>query len=364
MPDQQQPQGPPQSLVLNGFDGLKNTVQAERMTPRDLVRARNVTLDDVGQLSRRRGFTKRISGDAHSLFTLTDGRALVVIDSVLGVLSTGYGFTPLRPVVGAGPSAGATGLSYVQIDDTVYFSSPADSGKVSLSSLAVSAWGVPESLWLSPVVLPTKTLQPIAGKLLRKPPNASWITWFNGRIYLAVNKVVWTTELYLYDWVDATKGFYPFEGEVTMVGAVGDGVYVGTDEGLWFVSPQIRMDGSSSGMKRVRVMDSPVVPGSLVTIPAELGNPPQVPATADTPVQVALMFMTTNGACVAANGGTATNLTESKFFFPNAASAAALYRRQDGMNQYVAAMRSDGGPTTNAAIGDHLDATIIRASHA
>ena len=365
MPDPQPQQaGPPPTLILNGFDGLKNTVQAERMTPHDLVRATNVTLDDAGQLSRRRGFTRKLSGNAHSPFTASGGQVFIVLNGALGWLRRDYSFQPLRAGIAADPSAGTPPLSYAQVGDTVYFSSPAESGKIAISTMTVADWGVPESLWLSPVVLPTATLQPIAGKLLRKPPNASGLAYFNGRIYLAVGRIVRVTELYLYDWVDATKGFWPFEADVTMVGAVGDGVYIGTAEGLWFVSPQIRMDGSSSGMKRTRVMDSPVIPGSMVMIPAELGNPPQVPATADTPMQVALMFMTTNGVCVASNGGTATNLTESKFFFPEALSAAALFRRQDGMNQYVVATRGGGDPQNNAAIGDYLDATIIRASHA
>ena len=363
MPDPQQA-GPPQTLILNGFDGLKNTVQAERMTPRDLVRALNVTLDDAGQLSRRRGYTKKLSGNAHSPFTATAGQVFLVLDGVLGMLRRDYSFQALRAGIASDPSAGLTPLSYAQVGPTVYFSSPTDSGKIDVGTLAVSNWGAPRSLWLSPVVNPTTTLAQIAGKLLRKPPNGAWIAYFNGRIYLGVGSVVWYTELFLYDWVDATKNFLQFEAEVTMVGAVGDGIYVGTAEGLWFVSPQIRLDGSSSGMKRQRMMDSPVIPGSMVTIPGELGNPPQVPQTADTPMQVALLFMTTNGVCVASNGGTATNLTEAKFFFPEALNAAAMYRRQDGMNQYVAAARGSGDPTNNAAIGDYLDATIIRASHA
>ncbi len=102
----------------------------------------------------------------------------------------------------------------------------------------------------------------------------------------------------------------------------------------------------------------------MVLIPSELANPPQTGLDADTPLQVSLSFMTTNGFCVGQDGGQTLNLTEGKFFFPAAQSAAAMFRRQDGMNQYIAAMQSGGDPQNNAAIGDYIDVTIIRASAA
>ena len=74
--------------------------------------------------------------------------------------------------------------------------------------------------------------------------------------------------------------------------------------------------------------------------------------------------MTANGFCVAQDGGQVYNLTESKFFFPQAQSAAAMFRRQDGMNQYITSMQSGGDPQNAAAIGDYIDVTIIRASAA
>ena len=76
----------------------------------------------------------------------------------------------------------------------------------------------------------------IKGKLLKPPPLATIITYFNGRIYLAVGNTVWFTELYLYDWVDSVKGFLPFENNVTVLTAVSDGLYVGTETAVWYLS--------------------------------------------------------------------------------------------------------------------------------
>lgn len=185
---------------------------------------------------------------------------------------------------------------------------------------------------------------------------ATALAYYNGRIYLAEGRTVWATELYLYNYVEKVTNFLPFEADVTLLGAVGDGLYVGTTEGLWFISGPTFKE-----MKRTRVMDTPVIPGSMVEVPGELANPPQVGLDQDTSAQVSLLFMTGRGYCGAHDSGTCYNYSESKFIFPNAVSAAAFFRRQDGMNQYVAVLNSQGTPSDNARIGDYVDAEIIRA---
>ena len=348
---------PGDPVIFNKFDGIKNTVQPERLGPRDLVRARDVVLDDSGQISRRRGFTQVVSGDAHSLFSGT-GITLVVLNGSLCALHPDYSTAVLVTGVGSDPSKGLAPLSYAQVGPTVYYSGPTDSGRIDVPSLTASPWGAGEDLWLSPVVNPTATLPAIAGRLLGKPPNATALAYLNGRILLAQSNVLWATVLYTYNYVDKNAGYVMFEGEITMVGAVADGVYVGTDEGLYFLSASTPWP-----WKKVRVMDSPVIPGSMVYIPGELGNPPQTPLGADTPLQVSIAFMTSNGFCVAQDAGQTVNLTESKVFFPGAVSAASGFIRRDGLNQFITALQSGGDPTTSAAIGDKIEATLIRGPY-
>ena len=201
---------------------------------------------------------------------------------------------------------------------------------------------------------PDRDAAPIRGRILGPPPQATFLAYFNGRIYLAQGRQVWATELYLYKYVDRTKNYWTFEANVTGIAAVTDGIYVGTEEGVWFVS------GSYAEAKRVRVMDTGCIPGSMLEIPGELANPPQVGLNEDTPVKVSIGFMTQAGYCGGQDGGLCYNYTETKYIFPGITSAAALFRRQDGVNQYIATANSDGTPTANARIGDHLDATLIR----
>ena len=355
MAPQPPPDAPPDSIVFTGFTGLKNTVDSTRLTEKELERAVNIDLDDSGQPHRRRGRTLVASEAHHSLFTSDSGKLFGVKNQQLGVINPDYSFLPLMSGIGAQPPL--VQLAYAQVGDSIYFSSPNECGIISESAKTVGRWGPTTDIWLSPVINPTKGLPAIAGRLLGAPPLATYLAYWNGRIYLAQDNLLWATELYLYNMIDKTKNFFQFEAPITMVGAVGDGLYVGTQEGCWFLS------GSSlKELKRVRVLDSPVIPGSMVTMPSEVANPPQVDLGQDTPVSLGLLFMTTNGYCAGQNSGQCFNLTESKFIFPEAVSARALYRVQDGVHQYVAVLDSGGAPTSSAAIGDYADAELIRAA--
>ena len=350
------PPAPAEDTVsFDSFVGLKNIISATRLTARDLERAVNIDLDDTGQVRRRRGRTLVAPGRFHSLFTSDSGKLFGVKDQTLGIIRLDYSFTPLKTGIGAQPPLSQ--LAYVQVGEMVYFSSPNECGVIHAHDETIAPWGSPTDLWLSPVVNPTANLPAIAGRLLGAPPLASFLTYWNGRVYLAQGSMLWATELYLYNAVDKTKNFFPFEAPITMLGAVGDGLYVGTEDSCWFLS------GSSlKELKRTRVLDSPVIRGSMVFMPSEVANPPQVDLGADQPVSLGLLFMTANGYCAGQNSGVVYNLTESKMVFPDAVSAHALYRNQDGMHQYVAVLDSEGTPTSSACIGDYVDTEIIRAA--
>lgn len=342
------------SVTLGRFDGLKNTIAREDLNPRDLALAVNIDLDDVGKARRRRGRTQVASGNFHSLFPRSLGGAWGVKNDQLGVIRPDYSFTGLGVVVGGDYDVGWSGVAYTQVKDNVYFSCPTASGVIDQSTNAVGPWGPPQDFWLSPVLISSPTLPQIAGRLLGAMPYATFLAYYNGRIYGATGNVVWFTNLYTYNLVDQTLNYYQFEGQVTMLGAVANGLYVGTDEGCYFLG------GDAAPLKKVRVMDSPIIPGSMVSIPSELANPPQIGLDAVTPMEVSLAFMSTRGFCVGEDGGHCVNLTERNFFFPVSQRASAFFRRQDGVNQYVVMADSEGDPINGARFGDYVDGEIIR----
>lgn len=331
---------PPESVVLQQFNGLRNTIAAERLSPSELERARNVDLDDAGQIHRRRGFTLKDGASYHSLFnagTIT----YVAKDGTLGILNPDYTFTSLQHDVSDAP------VAYVQVGEKVYFSSVVTSGVI--VSGGVVPWGSSpgEGTWLSPVVNPTTYLNPVRGKLLGRPPLASVLAHFNGRIYLADGPTIWATELYLYDYVDKTKNYIMFEASVTMMAPVADGIYVGTEAGVWFLS------GAFSAMGRVPVLGVGALRGSAVNITSDLVHP-------NLPSKPAILFLTNSGVIAGLENGAIVNVTGDKVLFPAATNVASMFRNQDGTSHYVAVTDSGGSPNSGAMIGDYVDAEIIR----
>jgi hypothetical protein len=284
-----------------------------------------------------------------SLFTADDGRVYGVREGALGIINPDYSFISL--LSGIGP----TTLAFVQVGGTIYFSSIYNSGQIDIYTNEVKPWGVVggANMWLSPVVNPTETLAPIDGKLLHAPQRAKFLTYYNGRIYMAVGNVLWATELYLYNYVDTTRTYMAFENDITGLGTVSDGIYVGTQTGVWFLSGPTFKE-----FRRTNGMNEGVIPGSMISVSSELADPHNM----DQPVEAknALLFMTTHGLCIGQDGGHAFNLTQNHVWFPNAISAAATWRRQDGMNQFIATLDSGGTPADTARIGDYVSAEIIR----
>lgn len=336
----------PESIILQQFAGVRNTVGRERLSPEELESAVNVDIDDRGQVRRRRGYELKLAGDFHSLKTI-GGRTLGVKDGVLGVVNPNYTFASLGVTVGNDP------LGYTQVDQTTYFSSNDASGQI--NGTTVSPWGAADDAgeWISPVNTPTDTLGEVFGQQISAPPYAQEIEAYSGRIYLLAGKYLWATELFLYDYIQKTKNFMQFESEGTMIAAVADGLYVGTTEALYFLKGTL-----SEGFRKDLVMEGAVLRGSLVRVPAKDVHP----SGAQGPMaeSVAAVFMTTQGICAGFDGGQVFNLTRERVVFPGADSAAALYREDSGVSSYVAVADSRGGQTANARIGDFVDAELIR----
>lgn len=339
-----QPQVAPEPVILAGFKGLKNTVTSERLAGEDLERAINIDLDDAGQARRRRGYTLVAAGSYHSLFTALSGTVYGVKNNDLGIIRADYAFTVLRAGVGPQP------IAYVQVGEDIYFSSATTSGVIHPDA-TVTAWGALTSpgVWHSPVINPTATLPEIAGKLLGAPPFATALAYYNGRIYLANGRTLWATELFLYGFVDKTRTYLQFEADITMVGAVSNGLYVGTRDAVWFLS------GAFDQMRRVIALDAGAVPRSMVSVPVDVSTRSNEALT-----RASLMFMSDRGVCACQDGGIITNMTQSRVLMPAAVDAAALLRQQDGINQYVGVLTSPGAPTSTARVGDFIDAEIRR----
>lgn len=336
------------SVTLSTFAGLNNVVTAERLKPDELAIAENIDIDAAGQVRRRRGYTLAASGQWHSLWAAPSGKVWAVKDGILGNVFPDASFSTVYAGIGDRQ------VSYVEVNGVTYFSTLATSGKV-LADGSVAAWAgaAGPRTWLSPVVNESATLPASRGKLLRPPPLASALAHYHGRIYCANGSTLWATQLYLYDYMDATRNFLPFEADITLLVAMDNGLYVGTEQGMHFLS------GVFPEMKRDAVMPGRVVPRSAVMVPADVVTKPYRDSR-PTASKWAVLFMTDLGVCVGFDSGVCYNMTDERLVLPPARDAAVLYRQQDGIDQYLAVADSGGTPMSTARIGDFVDAEIRR----
>jgi hypothetical protein len=79
----------PESIILQAFSGMKNTVAPERLTGAELEKAINIDLDDVGQVRRRRGYELKLAGAFHSIRDV-GGKVYGAKDGLLGIIREDY----------------------------------------------------------------------------------------------------------------------------------------------------------------------------------------------------------------------------------------------------------------------------------
>lgn len=333
-------------VLYNQFAGLRNTVPEERMQPSDLTVAQNLDLDDTNGVRRRRGFALVKAGEFHSLYkNALNSRCLV---SENGVLSRLY---PDYSTVSLGVNVGNRPVSYTDVGEQTFFSTSQESGVVEADD-TVSPWGLLAAprTWESPVITPTANLPEVAGKVVSAPPTAESIAYLNGRIYLAAGQLIWATELYRYHIVDRTRGYLYYEKPVTQIIAVTDGLYVGTTDAVYFLS------GTFGEMQRRRILNSGMLPRSAVHV-----DPKHVTEQGSESKQ-GVLFLTSTGLYAGFDSGVCLDLVKNRFKFPMGESAAAMYREQDGIHQYVGVISSSGQSTSKARFGDFVDAEIRRFS--
>lgn len=121
--------------AFKSFSGLRNDVTPERFADTDLAVATNVDLDNSGKLLSRGGYTKKINGTFHSMWSDGDF-CLFVTGTELHRLNTGLtSSTVIRNDLTAGLE-----MSYAAVNGQVYYSNGSQSGIYSQSGNRT--WGI------------------------------------------------------------------------------------------------------------------------------------------------------------------------------------------------------------------------------
>lgn len=168
------------------------------------------------------------------------------------------------------------------------------------------------------LVLPCRTLGALPF------PVGTFTAFWRGRVLTAVGNTLWAcrpSALHLSDWRD----FKQLAGNITAVQPVEDGIYVGTDKDLIFLS------GTTwDTLTHVSTKRGPVVHGSGVSAPGDrlkLGD--------GTGGGTAMLCIAGGEVVAGFNGGQTSSLTGDRYK-TTATEVCATFREIDGIPQYIA----------------------------
>lgn len=375
-------------MKIERFVGINNVADRTRLKPGELTAAVNVDIGSRGNLLSRRGRTTLRAGAAHSVFHAPFG-VLAVVDNDLLLLNTsgveqrtvyetlGYtrvwytllpdgrvafsngliqGLTsattttewgvPVPVDAGTGiPGDTAYAVSYVRLSDKLE-GAPIYGDRIDTTQAiiglpvrdghSINVYFAPygDEMYLAGNTTAdsfTHTGAPLGTQLtghgLDVPPKGTLLHAWNSRVLLADGRTIWATRPLQPELCDLTQDFLQMPAEVTMLYGNGDGLFVGTTDGMYFLAGQVL-----SELKSQPVASGYVVKGSSVEIPLSYLNEKARPSGL---LQGALCIIE-GSVHLAFGGGQVVGLTTNYFKAAGVTEVHATFRIRDGVGQYLA----------------------------
>ncbi len=183
----------------------------------DFAACMNVDISDRFRVSRRRGITRKILLDSHSLWPVENKYCLFVNEGNLNILLPG--FTEYETIATVTPGIA---LSACVVDGIAYWSNGVEKGKV------IDSENTP---WvMGDVVSNNQTRQ------FYDPPLGQHIDFHNGQMYVAAGREVWYSDPYGPDVFAMGDNFLAAESTIQMIRHVTGGMYLSDSVVTWFLS--------------------------------------------------------------------------------------------------------------------------------
>lgn len=298
--------------------GMNNRVPDTRLGTKDgswLRSAVNVDLDESGFLSRRDGTTLVQAGTGcHSMWG--DGEKAFYVDGGVLYQVTDQTEAFTRTVVTNGFAAGVP-VSYGRVDEhTTYWTNGLLGGRI------VDGVNHP---WSDYVDTASGKYAPM--------PLGTIVRFYNGRLLVARDDVLFFSEAYLLDRYAPADNFIQFLAPITLVVATEGGVFVVADKTYWF-------GGALNKTEMRMVLDYGGVPGSEFVADGGYG------------------WMSKRGMVVAKADGSAENVQEKALAIDSAAVGASVFKKTDGLKQAITSLF--GAETSKASAKTFMTAEIVR----
>jgi hypothetical protein len=287
---------------IGTVSGINNVVDDARMEPHQLKYAYNIDISDKGRPSRRGGNNKVVtpSGTVHSMWG-DDKMCFYVENGVLKRLHEDYTSTTLRTGVSN------YHMNFVEVNDKYYYTNPTLFGYIYN--------GVDQN-----IATPTEDHK------YRHSPGQH-IEYYNSRIYVARNNIIWYSDVNYLNQVDRRYSFMQFENEITMMKAVSDGIWICVGDHL--KQNTYFMQGATREEFTLRSFASY---GCIENSEVKIKDGSKVGEGLTGSI---VMWASDGGICIGANGGRFINITDGKFNTPDRRFGAGLFRDENGLAQYI-----------------------------
>lgn len=261
----------------------------------------NVDVLDNNMVMRRRAIVKRVDMPCHSLCPLPD---YCLFGSGDGLWLLGSGFEGYQQIATVTPG----NISFSVLDGVARWANGAQRGKV--VDGVNQPWVKAETVYSNNQ---TRTFY--------DPPTGRFLGYYNGRMYVVIDKAIYYSEPYSPDVFAMGDSFLSLESTVTMLRPVKGGMYISDSEQTHFVS------GAEPNAFDWNIIDNfPALPwsdksavGAMVEGSWQPGGKTEV-----------AFWLTNNGIMFGDAGGNVVCTTETKINLPTTYTAGAIL--VDGTN--------------------------------
>jgi len=203
--------------IFKGTTGLNTVDDPVRIEPTDLQSAVNITIERSGRVRTRNGLTELQTGAYHSLFCAGKDCFVISGDSLYQVATDGS-------LTGIRSGLADRRMDFTQVGDLTYYVNGIDKGYVKAGVSYVWSKGTytgPEST-----------------RFFTGPPDGDHIESLAGRMFVSKDNVLWFSELFNFDLFDQAQGFVQYQTKVLFIQAVRTGLYVSTENSIYFLAFQ------------------------------------------------------------------------------------------------------------------------------
>ena len=169
--------------------------------------------------------------------------------------------------------------------------------------------------------------RPLRSLFAGPPPAGSTLLAYRGRVWIARGNTLWFTDAQSPHWVYLDSGYFQFPGIVRMLAAVEDGIFVGSDDGAYFLA------GADPSTMVLRKIDG--------TRGSGMAMPLQIDAFSNEAGQQS-MWVDDSGCLAIGRAGGMVIFPGKSRFVAGSAGRYICYRETGGLRQILAALDDAG----------------------